>query len=56
MIAALKAVVAHFGEDPSWTVLRPPLTELSERQRNAVIGDLAAYGLTMPGFPQAMAT
>ena len=55
MISALKAVVAHFGEDPSWNVLRPPLTELNERQRNAVIGDVALHGLTMPGFPKPVA-
>ena len=55
MIAALKAVVAHFGEDPSWNVLRPPLTGLNERQRNAIIDDLAAYELTMPGLPRAVA-
>lgn len=55
MIAALKAVAARFGEDPQWRVLRPPLGELNERQRAALIADLAEYGFTMPGFPQAMA-
>src|SRR6266704_1865196 len=29
MIAALKAAVAHFGNDPQWKTLRPPLIELN---------------------------
>ena len=55
MIAALKAVAAHFGEDLQWQLLRPPLAELNERQCASLIADLAEYGFTMPGFPQAMA-
>lgn len=51
MIAGLKAVAAHFGEDPGWQAPRPPLTELGERQRAALIADLAAYGFSMPGWP-----
>src|SRR3989454_12734852 len=30
MIAALKAAVAHFGNDPQWKTLRPPLIELNQ--------------------------
>jgi 4-hydroxy-tetrahydrodipicolinate synthase len=55
MIAALKAVAAHFGEDPQWQLPRPPLVGLNERQRTTLIADLAEYGFAMPGFPQAMA-
>jgi 4-hydroxy-tetrahydrodipicolinate synthase len=55
MIAALKAVAAHFGGDSQWQALRPPLAELNERQRAALVADLTEYGFTMPGFPQAMA-
>src|SRR5256885_1964137 len=32
MIAALKATVAHFGNDPQWKTLRPPLIELNSAQ------------------------
>ncbi len=29
MMAALKAVIAHYGRDPDWATLRPPLVELT---------------------------
>src|SRR5207249_3367028 len=29
MMAALKAVIAHFGRDPDWATVRPPLVELT---------------------------
>jgi 4-hydroxy-tetrahydrodipicolinate synthase len=52
MIPALKAIVAHYGEDRQWQAVRPPLTPLTERQRGALIDDLERYGFTMPGFAQ----
>jgi 4-hydroxy-tetrahydrodipicolinate synthase len=50
MIPALKAAVAHFGNDPQWTTVRPPLTELSAFQEKELITDLKAIGFTMPGL------
>jgi len=50
MIAALKAAVAHFGNDPQWKVCRPPLIELSSSQEEQLIGELKASGFTMPGL------
>src|SRR2546425_11762766 len=32
MMAALKAVIAHFGRDPDWATVRPPLVELAPAQ------------------------
>ena len=31
MIPALKAVVAHYANDPTWATVRPPLTPLAAR-------------------------
>ena len=50
MIAALKAAVAHFGNDPQWKVCRPPLIELTASQEEQLIGELKASGFTMPGL------
>ena len=50
MIPALKAVTAHFGNDPEWRRLRPPLTELTPEQDKQVITELKAAGFTMPGL------
>jgi 4-hydroxy-tetrahydrodipicolinate synthase len=50
MIAALKAVVAGYGEDPCWTSVRPPLVELDTRQRTDLFRALDALGFTMPGL------
>ncbi len=47
MIPALKAVVAHFTADPDWCRVRPPLVELSEAQRQAVVAELTALGFAM---------
>lgn len=48
MIAALKATIAHYGEDPQWRTVRPPLVPLSDQQRSALIADLEDYGFHMP--------
>jgi len=50
MIPALKAIVAHFGNDAAWKTCRPPLVELSRAQEEELIRDLKAVGFTMPGL------
>jgi len=50
MIAALKAAVAHFGNDPQWKTLRPPLVELNSVQEKDLISELKANGFSMPGL------
>ena len=50
MIPALKAVVAHFGNDPQWNTCRPPLIELNASQEKELISELKANGFTMPGL------
>ena len=55
MIPALKAVVAHFSNDPQWAAVRPPLTELTAAQAKAVIDGLKKLGFDMPGLAQAHA-
>ena len=48
MIPALKSAVAHFGNDPQWKTVRPPLVELSSSQEETLITELRASGFTMP--------
>jgi len=50
MIAALKAAVAHFGNDPQWKTCRPPLIELNQKQEQELLTELKAAGFTMPGL------
>src|SRR5436190_2642750 len=50
MIPALKAIIAHFGNDPQWKTCRPPLTELTSAQEESLISELRASGFTMPGL------
>jgi 4-hydroxy-tetrahydrodipicolinate synthase len=50
MIPALKAAVAHFGNDPEWKVCRPPLVELTAAQEETLITELKAAGFGMPGL------
>ncbi|HLE65518.1 MAG TPA: dihydrodipicolinate synthase family protein [Burkholderiales bacterium] len=50
MIPALKAIVAHFGNDPQWRTVRPPLVELSADEERSLITDLKAAGFAMPGL------
>ena len=56
MIPALKAVVAHWSNDPQWAAVRPPLTELTAAQAKAVIDGLKKLGFDMPGLDRAHAT
>jgi 4-hydroxy-tetrahydrodipicolinate synthase len=50
MIPALKAAIAHYGADPAWTAVRPPLTALTPEQAAALIGKLQAASFEMPGL------
>jgi 4-hydroxy-tetrahydrodipicolinate synthase len=50
MIPALKATVAHFGNDAQWKTCRPPLVELTASQEETLIGELKANGFSMPGL------
>ena len=50
MIPALKAITAHFGNDPQWRTVRPPLTELTPGQEKQVLTELTAAGFSMPGL------
>jgi 4-hydroxy-tetrahydrodipicolinate synthase len=50
MIAALKAAVAHYGNDPRWKTCRPPLVELTAEQEQTLLTELKAAGFDMPGL------
>jgi 4-hydroxy-tetrahydrodipicolinate synthase len=50
MIPALKSAVAHFGNDPQWKTVRPPLVELNANQEKELISELKAAGFNMPGL------
>jgi 4-hydroxy-tetrahydrodipicolinate synthase len=50
MIPALKATVAHFGNDSDWRTCRPPLVELTTAQEQTLITELKAAGFSMPGL------
>jgi 4-hydroxy-tetrahydrodipicolinate synthase len=41
MIPALKAILAEFRREPSWSTVRPPLMNLKAAQTSALLGDLA---------------
>ena len=53
MMAALKAVIAHFGRDPDWATVRPPLVELTPAQGKSLMAELDARGFEMPGLAKA---
>jgi len=53
MISALKAAIAHWGKDPGWCTVRPPLTELNPAQTRALLEELAVRGFDMPGLARA---
>lgn len=50
MVPALKQAISHWSNDPSWAKLRPPLVELTEDQKAALIADLKERGFQMPGL------
>ena len=48
MIPALKAIIAHYRQDPSWARLRPPFTDLSAADAAKAIQTLAeAHGFKL---------
>ena len=54
MIPGLKYCIAHYGADPAWGPVRPPLVEIDEKAGKDMIAKLDALGFTMPGLKQAM--
>ncbi|HEX8012908.1 MAG TPA: dihydrodipicolinate synthase family protein [Casimicrobiaceae bacterium] len=50
MIAALKAAIAHYSDDPGWARVRPPLSELDSAQQRALAHTLDGLGFSMPGL------
>ena len=50
MIPALKAIVGRFTGDADWGVVRPPLIELTQAQRDSLFADLDALHFDMPGI------
>jgi len=50
MIPALKAAIAHFGNDAQWKTCRPPLVELTSAQEDTLLRELKGNGFTMPGL------
>ena len=50
MIPALKAAIAHYGSDPEWAAVRPPLVALDEAQRRALAQALRSLDFSMPGL------
>lgn len=51
IIAAVKAVLAHFSGDPEWETMTPPLTALSDDQKSALVTALndSGFSLNMQG-------
>jgi 4-hydroxy-tetrahydrodipicolinate synthase len=55
MISALKQAIAHFGDDPQWATVRPPLVALTEEQAASLMAELDQIGFTMPGLRETFA-
>src|SRR5258708_38487810 len=49
-IPALKATIAHFGNDAQWKTCRPPLVELNSSQERELITELKSSNFSMPGL------
>lgn len=50
MIPALKAAIAHYGADPRWVTVRPPLIELDDAQQRTLTQTLDTMRFSMPGL------
>jgi 4-hydroxy-tetrahydrodipicolinate synthase len=50
MIPAMKAAAAHYGSDPVFANVRPPLVKLPAAQVDTLVSALAALGFSMPGL------
>jgi 4-hydroxy-tetrahydrodipicolinate synthase len=55
MIAALKAVTAHYGRSPSFAVVRPPLAMVPEPEVNHLIDSLEEQNFAMPDLQEYLA-
>ena len=53
MIPALKAVIAHYANDPEWATVRPPLMPLTAAQAQTTVDSLLKLGFDMPGLAKA---
>ncbi|HMA32771.1 MAG TPA: dihydrodipicolinate synthase family protein [Casimicrobiaceae bacterium] len=53
MIPALKQAIAHWGRDPAWARVRPPLVELTAAQSAELVADLVACGFSMHNLSPA---
>jgi 4-hydroxy-tetrahydrodipicolinate synthase len=49
IIPTLKAVLAHFRQDPGWRTVRPPHVELEDA--GTLMAELLGAGFSMPGMP-----
>jgi hypothetical protein len=47
--------VSHWSDDPAWSIVRPPLVELSVDQRSALVNELEQQGFAMPGLDRVAA-
>jgi 4-hydroxy-tetrahydrodipicolinate synthase len=52
MIPALKTAISEYATDREWAIVRPPLIELDEAQRSALLHELRAVNFAMPGLKQ----
>ena len=50
MIPALKAAIAHWGGDPDWAAVRPPLAAMAPAEAAELVAKLEAKGFDMPGL------
>jgi 4-hydroxy-tetrahydrodipicolinate synthase len=50
MIPAFKAATALYSQDPSWSIVRPPLTPLDNKQITGLSQALKLIDFTMPGI------
>lgn len=52
MIPALKTVIAAYSNDADWTIVRPPLVELDNAQRESLLSALRGMKFAMPELSQ----
>jgi 4-hydroxy-tetrahydrodipicolinate synthase len=52
MIPAMKHVVSTFAGAPAWRTVRPPLVALDPEVGARILGELAAAGFAMRGYPR----
>lgn len=50
LVPALKKILSHYGEDPEWNRLRPPLIELPDTDGDELLAALDAIGFEMQGI------